>query len=315
MTYAIAAGNTAVLKASEFSPRSLTAIASVFKEAGLPDGVLNIISCRPQDASQVTKTLFEHKAVKKINFTGSTGVGRILARLAGENLKPILLELGGKAPAIVFEDADLKVAAQGCALGAFMHAGQICMSTERVLVHKSISKDFEVEFKAAIDQFFPAEGTAPTLINDRGASKNKALLDDAVSKGASVMYGDVAAKETLGTQSRPIVVKGINEDMDLYYTESFGPSTSIFEFEEESEAIRVANDTEYGLSSAIFTQNLQRGLRVAKQIESGAVHINGMSVHDEPALPHGGVKASGWGRFGASGLDEWLTTKTITFKN
>jgi acyl-CoA reductase-like NAD-dependent aldehyde dehydrogenase len=189
------------------------------------------------------------------------------------------------------------------------------MSTERILVQKSVSKEFEVELKAAIDRFFPAEASALILVNDRGVSRNRALREDAVSKGASVIHGDIATKEESTTRLRPIVIKGVKEGMDLYYAESFGPTVSLFEFEDEAEALRIGNDTEYGLSSAVFTQSLQRGFRVAKQIETGAVHINDMSVHDEPDLPHGGVKASGWGRFGSLGIDEWLTTKNITFKN
>ena len=303
-----------VFKASEVSPRSLGVVGTVFREAGLPDGVLNIIQHHPEDAATVTKALIEHPAVKKINFTGSTAVGRIIAKLAGENLKPVLLELGGKAPAIVLEDADLKLAAQACALGAFMHSGQICMSTERILVEKSISTKFADELKGAIEAIFPSSGEALVLVSSVGVKKNKALLADAKKKGAEVLYGDINAEEAQAERMRPVVVKGVKKGMDLYYNESFGPTVSFIEVENEQEAIKVANDTEYGLSSAVFTKDLARGLRIAKRIESGAVHINAMSVHDEPSLPHGGAKASGWGRFGSGGLEEWVRTKTITFQ-
>ena len=160
VAFPIAAGNTAILKAPEFSPLCSHAIVSCFHDAGLPEGVLNLIAHQPSDAAAVTKHLIDHPSIKKINFTGSTMVGKIIAKLAGENLKPVLLELGGKAPAIVLEDADLEHAAMECAVGAFLHSGQICMSTERVIVHESIAEAFEAEFKKAISKFAP-EGKEP----------------------------------------------------------------------------------------------------------------------------------------------------------
>ena len=317
VTYAMAAGNTVVFKGSEISPRCFGVLGTVFREAGLPAGVLNIIQHHPEDAAAVTKALIEHPAIKKINFTGSTAVGRIIAKMAGENLKPVLMELGGKAPAIVLDDADLKLAAQGFALGAFLHSGQICMSTERILVQKSVSAAFAEELKGAIEAIFPSSAEALVLMSPAGVKKNKALLEDAKEKGAEVIFGDINAEEAQAERMRPVVIKGVKKEMDLWYTESFGPTVSFIEIEDEAEGIKIANDTEYGLASAVFTKDLARGLRVAKRIESGAVHINaGLgSVHDEPALPHGGIKASGWGRFGAPGIEEWVRTKTITYLN
>jgi acyl-CoA reductase-like NAD-dependent aldehyde dehydrogenase len=153
------------------------------------------------------------------------------------------------------------------------------------------------------------------MMSNVGVKKNKSLLADAENKGASVIFGDVKAQESQEGYMRPVVVKGVKKGMDLHYSESFGPTVSLFEVENEEEAIKIANDTEYGLSSAVFTKDLARGLRIAKRIQSGAVHIDGMSVHDEPGLPHEGIKSSGFGRFGSTGLEEWVTTKTITFKN
>lgn len=253
--------------------------------------------------------------IKKVNFTGSTMVGRIIARQCGEYLKPCLMELGGKAPAIVWEDADLAMAARECAKGAFLHSGQICMSTERVIVHKNVAEEFEKHFAAAVS----AEWTQTTvLINKAGVERNRRLVKDAVAKGAKVVAGDADFEAKDGeqpTMMRPMVVSGVQKDMDLYRTESFGPTTSMIIVETEEEALRIANDTEYGLSSSIFTEDLRRAFRMAKEIETGAVHINGMSVHDEAGLPHGGVKASGFGRFGSAGMEEWLRTKTITYKD
>lgn len=310
--FAIAAGNTVILKSSETAPRSFWAIGDCFREAGLPDGVLNVIAHKPSDAPSITKTLIEDPRVKKINFTGSTQVGKVIAELAGRNLKPVLLELGGKAPAIVWEDADLPSAAQACAMGAYLYAGQICMSTERIIVHKNIAEAFEREFVAA------AKGgwsDVQVLISEAGVKKNKLLIKDAVSKGASILHGEMETIEDTNTKMKPIGVKGVREGMDLYKTESFGPTVSFIVVDTEEEALRIANDTEYGLSAAIFTEDLRRGLRFAKEIESGAVHINGMSVHDESGLPHGGVKQSGYGRFGSMGMDEWVRTKTVTYKD
>lgn len=242
-------------------------------------------------------------------------MGRIIAKLAGEHLKPVLLELGGKAPAIVWEDADLENAAAQCALGAFLNSGQICMSTERILVHKNIRAEFEKKLVAAIDTVFSSGADAPVLISSLAVSKNKKLIEDALAKGASLLYGNHNAQESTPTRMRPVVINGATAEMDIYQTESFGPSVALYEIETEEEALCIANDTEYGLSSAVFTEDLRRGLRFAKEIETGAVHINNMTVHDESALPHGGAKASGYGRFNtAYGINEWVRTKTITYK-
>ncbi|CVK84581.1 related to aldehyde dehydrogenase [Fusarium mangiferae] len=316
VVFPMAAGNTVVFKASEISPRTLWAIADVFREAGLPDGVLNVIFHERANAAAVTAALIEHPEVKKINFTGSTPVGRIIGKLAGENLKPVILELGGKAPAIVWEDADLDLAALQCTLGAFMNSGQVCMSTERILVHKNVKDEFEKKLSATIEQVFSSKADAPILVASAPVEKNKALIKDAISKGASLVHGNPDVEESSKTRMRPIVVRDVTTEMDIYKSESFGPTVSLMAIETEEEAIKIANDTEYGLSSAVFTSDLQRGLRIAREIETGAVHINNMSIHDESGLPHGGAKASGYGRFGASaGLDEWTRTKNITFRN
>ncbi|KAF4458858.1 aldehyde dehydrogenase family [Fusarium albosuccineum] len=312
VAWPIAAGNTVVFKGSELSPRTLWSIVSVLQEAGLPDGVLNFITSAPDNAASVTKALIESPEVKKINFTGSSGVGKIIASQAGAVLKPVLLELGGKAPAIVCEDADLDVAAAQCVAGAFMHSGQICMSTERILVHKSIREAFEEKLKGVVEHMYSSKNEALTLISGRTVLKNKDLIKDAVSKGAKVVCGDVNATEISNMRLRPIIISDVKPEMDIYQTESFGPTVSVIEFEDEEEALRIANDTEYGLSSAIFSKDLRRALRLAKKIETGAVHINRATVQDESALPHGGAKASGFGRFNAS-LDEWVRLKNITY--
>ncbi|OAA71511.1 Aldehyde dehydrogenase [Cordyceps fumosorosea ARSEF 2679] len=298
---------------SELSPETLRQVCAVLWEAGLPPGVLNFITSAPSSAAAVTAAVVAHRAVRKVNFTGSTAVGRIIGRLAGENLKPVLLELGGKAPSIVLADADLKLAARHCALGAFLHAGQICMSTERILVHESVRDAFAEALVAATASLYGTDGgEAPVLVAQAAVAKNRALVADAVAKGATVLYGDVDAAEASATRMRPIVVADVRPDMDVYKTESFGPTVSLISFATDDEAVEVANDTEYGLAAAVFSRDLRRALAVARRIETGAVHVNSMTPHDEPALPHGGAKDSGFGRFGG-GFDEWTRTKTITY--
>ncbi|KAJ5678856.1 Vanillin dehydrogenase [Penicillium macrosclerotiorum] len=310
----LAAGNTVVFKGSELSPKCFWALGDIFRQAGLPTGCLNVIYHQPSDAAAVTTALIAHPAVRKVNFTGSTNVGSIIASTAGKYIKPVLLELGGKASAIVLDDADLDKAAMNCSLGSFMHSGQICMSTERIVVQRGIADQFRQKLAATAEKLFGKDAPALVLVNSVAAVKNKKLVADAVSRGASVLFGDANANESRDTIMRPIIVDGVTKEMDIYATESFGPTVSLIVVDTEDEAIALANDTEYGLTAAVFTTNLFRGLRVAKQIDSGAVHINSLTVHDEPTLPHGGWKSSGFGRFGGvAGYDEFLQTKTVTW--
>lgn len=276
--YALAAGNTCVFKGSELSPRTAWALGSVFHEAGLPAGVLNVLYHRPQDAPVVSNTIIEHPFIRHVNFTGSTAVGSIIAAKAGKELKPCLMELGGKASAIVCEDANLEKAAMQCALGGLLHAGQICMSTERILVHRSILDKFGEALKGAVEKVYPPSADAPVLVAKATVEKNQKLQDDAVKKGAKALYGDVAQKEEGGFRIRPVILADVKKEMDVYYTESFGPMVSLIGVDSDEEAIDIANDTEYGLSGAVFTESLARGLRIAKEVESGAVHINSMTV-------------------------------------
>jgi acyl-CoA reductase-like NAD-dependent aldehyde dehydrogenase len=314
IAYPLACGNTAILKGSELSPKIMWAMVSCFHEAGLPAGVVNYIVHTPQDAPAITQALISQPVIKKINFTGSTGVGRIIAKLAAEQLKPVLLELGGKAPAIVWEDADVTLAAEQCVLGAFFNSGQICMSTERIIVHTAIYATFKVALGVAMEKMFPQKGDTQVLITSAAVSKTTKLVHDALGKGATIVAGHSPSSDAISTRMRPVAVEGISKQMEIYATESFGPTVALFEIETEEEALELANDTEYGLSSAVFSADLGTAMRIARGIETGAVHINSMSVHDEPGMPHGGAKASGYGRFNAdAGLSEWTRTKTLTF--
>lgn len=188
------------------------------------------------------------------------------------------MELGGKASAIVCEDANIENAAFQCALGSFLHAGQICMATERILVNRKVLDQFAEALKGASEKIYAANGEAPLLIAKAGVEKNHKLLDDAAKKGAKVLYGDVGARDQSAYRIRPVIVSDVKKEMDIFYTESFGPTVSLVAVENDEEAIEVANDTEYGLSGAVFTENLGRGLKIAREIESGAIHINSMSV-------------------------------------
>ncbi|KAK2749689.1 hypothetical protein FQN57_005912 [Myotisia sp. PD_48] len=313
------AGNTVVLKGSEMAPKSLWGIWDVFREAGLPDGCLNMVFHRPEDASEITTTLISHPAVRKINFTGSTNVGSIVAALAGKYLKPVLLELGGKASAIIRDDAKIEEAANQCVLASFLNSGQICMSTERIIVLRRIAPQFRTALIEAVKRL-QSDRPDPSvvLVNAASAVKSKALISNALSLGANVLVGSHTNSQEedkeCAASMQPIVLENVTPQMDIYATESFGPTVSLYVVDSDDEAVALANDTEYGLSAAIFTENLAMGLRVARQLQSGAVHINSMTVHDEASLPHGGIKCSGYGRFGgAHGLDEFLSTKSVTW--
>ncbi|KAE8151874.1 Aldehyde/histidinol dehydrogenase [Aspergillus avenaceus] len=311
----LAAGNTAILKGSELAPKCFWAIGDIFREAGLPAGCLNVVYHQPSDAAAVTTALIAHPAVRKISFTGSTNVGAIIASTAGKYVKPVVLELGGKAAAIVLDDANLERAAMCCTIGAFLHSGQVCMSTERIIVQRSIADKFRDILAATSEKVFGKHTPASVLVTSAAVKKNRDLVSDAVSKGADIVFGNTNASEACSNALRPVIVGNVTKDMDLYSTESFGPTVSLMVVESEEEAVELANDTDYGLTSAVFTDNLFRGLRVAQQVESGAVHINSLTIHDEPVLPHGGWKSSGFGRFGGgpAAYDEWLQTKTVTW--
>lgn len=286
----LAAGNTVVLKGSESSPKCFWAIGDIFHEAGLPDGCLNVLYHRPADAAAITTALIAHPAVKKVNFTGSTDVGSIIAATAGRYVKPVLLELGGKASTIVLDDANLQKAAMGCVIGSFLHvwfavllflsifaniiclclqSGQICMSTERIIVQRPIVELFRTAFAEATTSLYGRSDPAPVLIRTDLVTKNKGLISNALSQGASALIGDPNAEESSATRMRPVVLENVTPDMDIYATESFGPTVSLYVVDSDDEAIQLANDTEYGLSAAVYTESLGRGLRIAKQLESG----------------------------------------------
>ncbi|HET8755423.1 MAG TPA: aldehyde dehydrogenase family protein, partial [Solirubrobacteraceae bacterium] len=310
----LAYGNTVVLKASEECPRTHAAIASALSDAGLPAGVVNLLVHEREDAGPVVDALIEHPAVRRINFTGSTRVGRIIAEKAGANLKRVLLELGGKAPMIVLDDADLDAAVAAAGFGAFFHQGQICMSTERIVADRTVAGDFGARLAEKASALVVGDPRSPEtqigpLVNEGALRRVSELVDDARGKGADILAGGSAD----GLFYAPTVVAGVTPEMRLYAEESFGPVVTVVAVDGVDEAVRVANDTEYGLSAAVFGRDVPRAFDVARRIESGICHVNGATVHDEPQMPFGGVKASGWGRFGGrAALDEFTELRWIT---
>jgi acyl-CoA reductase-like NAD-dependent aldehyde dehydrogenase len=310
----LACGNSVILKASEICPRTHVLIVEAFAEAGFPEGVVNVVTNAPADAGAVVGALIDAPEVKRINFTGSTMVGRIIAKRAAEHLKPCLLELGGKAPLIVLDDADLDEAVKAAAFGAFMNQGQICMSTERIIVVDAVADAFAAKFAAKARSMAtgdPREGLAPlgAVVDAKTVDHVNGLIDDALANGASLLSGGRADSVLMPAT----IIDGVTPAMAIYREESFGPVVAMIRARDEADAVVKANDTEYGLSAAVFTRDTARGLRVARQIRSGMCHVNGPTVHDEAQMPFGGLGASGYGRFGGkAGIDSFTELRWIT---
>jgi acyl-CoA reductase-like NAD-dependent aldehyde dehydrogenase len=312
----LAAGNTVVVKASEDAPLACGYfIADVLAQAGLPPGALNVLSNAREDAARVAEALVGHQAVGAVNFTGSTGVGRLIGNLASRHLKPAVLELGGKNSVIVLEDADVDHAVDAAAFSVFMNSGQICMSGDRILLHASLAEEFTEKFTAkaaALPHGSPSDPhtVIGPLITPASAERVAALVRDAAAKGARVLVG---GGEPRGALYPATVLTGVTEEMEICHGEAFGPVCALSTFEADEEAAALANDTEHGLSCGILTRNGTRGLALARRIRTGIVHIGDQSVADEPQAPFGGVKSSGYGRFGGRwGIEAFQSTRWVT---
>lgn len=313
----LACGNTVVLKASESSPAVHCLIGQVLQDAGLGDGVVNVISNAPADAAAIVERLIANPAVRRVNFTGSTHVGRIVGELSARHLKPALLELGGKAPLLVLDDADLDAAVAAAAFGAYFNQGQICMSTERLIVDAKVADAFIAKLAAKVLTLRAGDPAAPdsvlgSLVDANAGTRIKALIDDALGKGARLVVGG----QLEGSILQPTLIDGVTEHMRLYREESFGPVAVLLRAEGDEALLRLANDSEFGLAAAIFSRDTCRALALAQRVESGICHINGPTVHDEAQMPFGGVKSSGYGSFGGkAAIDHFTQLRWVTLQN
>lgn len=307
-------GNTVILKGNEFAPRTFRLLRDAFHKAGIPEHVLQVVMTLAEDSEAAVEALIRSPVVRRVNFTGSTRVGTRVAELCAANLKRPLLELGGQANQIVLEDADLESAAQAAVTGAYKNQGQICMSTERIIVvdtvaDKLIARIEELRQALIVGNPNKKDTNVGPVISIAAAERLSLLISDAVSKGA-VLVGGGGIRSTF---VEPTLLDGVEVDTRLYHEEVFGPILSITRVTDENEAITVANDSEYGLSSAVFSANETRALEVANQLHSGICHINRSTVGDNPHAPFGGVKASGYGRFGGRwSVHEFTELRWIT---
>jgi len=313
----LACGNTVVLKGSEICPATHGLIIEALQEAGLPKGVVNFVTNAPADAAAVVEAMISHPAVRRVNFTGSTHVGKLIAATCAKYLKPVVLELGGKAPLVVLDDADVDAAVDAAVFGAFANSGQICMSTERIVVDSAIADEFVARLSAraaSLPLGDPRLGPVVlgSVVDMSTARRCNELIDDALAKGAKLVTGG-KAQDTLMPAT---LLDHVTSDMRIFREEAFGPVKGIVRVSGVEEAVACANDNEYGLAAAVFGRDVARAILVARRIESGICHVNGPTVHDEAQMPFGGVKGSGIGHFGGkAGVDaftdlRWVTVQT-----
>ena len=312
----LACGNTVVLKGSEISPATHGLIIEALQEAGFPAGVVNFVTNAPADAGAVVEAMVAHPAVRRVNFTGSTRVGKIIAQTCAKYLKQAVLELGGKAPFLVLDDADIDAAVAAAAFGAFANSGQICMSTERIVVDAAVADEFVAKLAAKAQSLplgDPREGPVVlgSVVDMTTVTHCNALIDDALAKGATLVCGGKATN----TLMPATLLDYVTSEMAIYREESFAPVKAIVRVNGVEEAIAVANDNEFGLASAVFGRDTGRAWQVASRIESGICHINGPTVHDEAQMPFGGMKGSGYGHFGGkAGIDAFTELRWITMQ-
>lgn len=317
IAYPIACGNTVVFRASEVSPKTHMLLVEALIEAGLPAGVVNVITHASEDAPKITKALIEHPTVRRINFTGSTRVGRIIAEQAATQLKPCLLELGGKSPLVILDDANIDEAVKAATFGCFLYQGQICMTTGRIIVDEKIADEFIQKFTAAAEQLTVGNPTVNgheqciigPLVENASGDRLNSIVQDATNKGATLVTGGDAKGATMSAT----ILDNVTPEMRVYHEESFGPVIAVIRVSDDKQALDTANDTEYGLSAAVFSRDIPRAMKIAKKIESGICHINGATVQAEPQAPYGGTKSTGYGRFdGRAVINEFTELRWIT---
>lgn len=317
LAFALAVGNTVVLKPSEETPISGgLVLAECFEEAGAPEGILNVLTCSRQNVAAVGDELILNPHVRGVSFTGSTAVGRRIGTKAGSLLKKVCLELGGKDALIVTDDADLNKAVNAATFGCFMHQGQICMSVERILVQERVAEEFTGRFLENVrklnvgDPSQPANVIGP-IINRKQLEKIHEQVTEARDSGADILLGGTFE----GLFYQPTVMTGVTSDMQVFSQETFGPVAPIMSVRDDEEAIAVANNSEYGLSAGIITRDEERGLAIAGRLHTGMAHINDSPVNDEPIVPFGGVKNSGLGRHGGmASVEAFTETRWVTIE-
>ncbi|OHV30098.1 aldehyde dehydrogenase [Pseudofrankia sp. EUN1h] len=313
----LALGNTVVLKPSEEAPLTAGAVwAQVFEEAGLPPGVLNVVTHAPGEASFIGDELLANPLVRRINFTGSTATGRRLAEAAGRHLKRVVLQLGGQNPLLVLAGVDLDYAVNAAAYGAFVHQGQVCMCARRIFVEESIAQEFSQRFAAKVSALpmgdpEDSDTVIGPIINHWALSLLTRRVEQAVERGARILAG--------GTPSPPCfpatILTDVPDDIELAVDETFGPVVVLEVVRDREEAIARANASGFGLTAAVLAADPQEGLEVARQLQAGIVHVNDQPVNDEPQMPFGGVKESGWGRFGVGfAVEEFTEARWITVR-
>ncbi|WP_370254875.1 NAD-dependent succinate-semialdehyde dehydrogenase [Cryobacterium sp. Sr8] len=312
---ALAAGCTVVIKPAELTPLTTLYLVKLFEEVGLPAGVVNVITT--STSSAVAGPIIADPRLRKLSFTGSTAVGQKLIQQSAQGVLRTSMELGGNAPFIVFEDADLDRAVDGAIMAKFRNIGQACTAANRFVVHASIAEEFARRVTERVNGFTVGRGTEDgvtigPLINDDAVAKADTLVQDAVRRGATLLTGG-SAIEGVGTFYQPTVISGVKAGSDILREEIFGPVLSIIPFVDEDDAVRIANDTEFGLISYVFTKDLARGQRMIERLQTGMMGLN-MGVISNAAAPFGGVKQSGLGREGGfEGIHEYLSTKyTLT---
>ncbi|MFD4997310.1 aldehyde dehydrogenase family protein [Streptomyces buecherae] len=312
---AIALGNAVVLKPHQNTPVCGGGlVAKVFEDAGLPAGVLNVVIT---DIAEIGDALIEHPVPKVISFTGSDKVGRHVATVAAAGFKRTVLELGGDSAMIVLDDADVDYAVDAAVVSRFAHQGQICMAANRVLVDRSIEREFTEKFVARVKALKVGDPRDPEthigpLINEGQAEAIDGMVEQIVADGATALVRGTVE----GTMVSPTVLTDVNTESSVYGQEFFGPVVMLIPFDGEEEALRIANETSYGLSGAVHTGDIERGVRLARKVRTGMIHVNDGTVHDEPIVPFGGEKSSGVGRLnGEAMVDCFTTTKWISIQH
>jgi aldehyde dehydrogenase (NAD+) len=314
---ALAVGNCVVLKPSEETPvAGGLLLAEVLQECGFPKGVFNVVTCSREHVGEVGDELVSNPSVRGVSFTGSTAVGRQIAGKAGSLLKRCCVELGGKDALIILDDADIERAVNAATFGAFMHQGQICMSVERIIVHSKVANEFTEKFvantrKLRVGNPREVANCIGPVINQSQLAKIRAHVDEAVSQGAQVLCGG----ENNGLFFQPTVLTNVTRAMRIFREETFGPVAPVITADSIDQAIEIANDTEYGLSAGIITRDEEKGLAIARRLNTGMAHINDSPINDEPHVPFGGVAASGLGRHGGKqGIDTFTEMRWITLE-